>query len=108
MSPQDLMKITIMAESSHDSTDFEDITYKGATVKAKVVFGDFRKIGKTESKKFLRIEDEISFLNVIGFTVTNGIDIVYDGETYYVQTFTQPINGVYNIFCTKKKRVGSR
>jgi len=107
MSPQDLMKITIQTEANKDNSDFKDITLRKATRKAKVEYGDFRKISKSELDE-KNLNDEISFLNVEIPFIARGDEVVFDSVTYIIEHFSPVMKGVYNIFATKKTRTGSK
>ena len=106
MTPQELLTKTILAESSRDNSDFEDITHRATTKRAKVEYGDFRKIGKADLGDQL-IQDEISFLNVIASYVAKGDKIVHLDKTYLVEYFSLVKEGVYNIFARKETRSGN-
>jgi hypothetical protein len=109
MRPQDLLKKTILAQANRTNSDFEDITHRGVTVRAKVEYGDFRKAGETDLGD-RTLEDEISFLNVsIPSTtlVSRGDEITCGDKTYEISYFSKVISDVYNIFATRKLRSGS-
>ncbi len=107
MNPQDLLKTTIQAEASKDNSDFEDVTHRTLVRKAKVEYGDFRKVTKSDLED-RDIQDEISFLNMQTSTfLAKGDTLTYDTVEYSVEYFTPVVSGVFNIFATKKTRTGS-
>jgi len=106
MNPQNLLKKTMQAEASKESSDFEDISHRGVDLKAKIEYGDFRKISKSDLGD-RDIQDEISFLDVSVSFVAKGDQITFSGVEYFVEHFTLVIPGVYKIFATKKARTGS-
>jgi len=111
MNPQDLLKKTIAAEASKSSSDFEDILHRTDTRRAKIEYGDFRQITKSDLGD-RDIQDEISFLDVAAPFVSKGDSITYpatgaDTVDYFVEYFTLVIPGIYKIFATKKVRTGS-
>lgn len=103
MTPKELMNNTIKGLSELDNSDFITITHYGEPKKAKVEFGDFQKISKEETKRIL--EDEISFVNMITAFVKRGDNITYENKDYFVQHWTKVGDGIFNVFCTIKKRM---
>lgn len=108
MNIQDLVKKSILSIRDRENTDFQSIGFKGQELKAKVEFGDFRKLGKISEEDIgNKIEDEISFLDVDTLSKVNRGDIiVYDSEIYSIEHFTKAV-GLYKIFCTKQNRFGN-
>lgn len=107
MRPQDKLKLTIQAEARRSSSDFEDIIHRGLTKRAKVEYGDFRKttISALEERE---LSDDISFLNAEIAFVSKGDEIIFNSLVYEVAYYSLVMNGIYNIFATKKLRTGSR
>lgn len=106
MKPQDLLAKTIKAEANRKNSDFESISHRATTLKAKIEYGDFRQITKSDLGD-RDIQDEISFLNVqVGF-VTKGDKITYNEVDYFIEYFTIVTTGIYTIFATKKIRTGN-
>lgn len=106
MTPQDLMKKTILAEASKASSDFVEVTHRGVLKKAKVEFGDFRN-AKKDNLEGKSIDDDISFLNMQTSFITRGDDITYDGTIYNVEYVIPVVTGVYNVCATKTTRFAS-
>lgn len=107
MTPQNLLKKTIQAEASKDSSDFEDVLHRTIVRKAKVEYGDFRKVTKSDLED-RDIQDEISFLNMqTSSFLEKGDVLTYNEIEYSVEYFTPVVTGVFNIFATKKIRTGS-
>ena len=106
MKPQDLLKKTINAEANRKNSDFEDIIHRGKPKRAKIEYGDFRKITKSDLGD-RDIQDEISFLNVTVDFVAKGDKITYDRVDYYIEFFSKVTTGIYTIFAIKKVRTGS-
>lgn len=105
MNPLDMMKKTILAESTKLNSDFVDVLHRGELKKAKVEYGDFRKIDKSEDNvKF--IQDEISFLNMSSDYLSRGDSIEFDNIVYYIDNFSIVVTGVYNIYAVKKVETG--
>lgn len=105
MTPQALLATTLSVESTKENTDFVEVVHRGATRKAKVEYGDFRKIGKTDMKDQY-IQDEISFLGMATVSVSYGDKITYKTVDYAVKHFQPIVDGYYNIFARKKVRTG--
>lgn len=105
MNPQDLVKNSILALQQRENTDFVEIQHRGNTYKAKVEFGDFRKIDKLEIGN--SIQDQISFLdiNITLLEVERGDAIVYDSMEYKIEHYTKAF-GLFKIFCLKESRYG--
>lgn len=103
MTPQELMNNTIKGLAELNNSDFITITHYGVPKKAKVEFGDFQKISKEETKRVL--EGEISFVNMITAFVKRGDNIVYEGKTYFVEHWSKVGDGIFNVFCTDRKRI---
>lgn len=106
MKPQDLLRKTIEAQATRKNSDFEDFTHRATTLKAKVEYGDFRKISKSDLGD-RDIQDEISFLNVSVAFVAKGDKVTYRNIDYFIEYFTLVMPGIYNIFAIKKVRTGS-
>jgi len=106
MTPQDLLKKTITAEASRRNSDFEEITHRTKTLKAKIEYGDFRQITKSDLGD-RDIQDEISFLNVAVSFITKGDKITYGDDDYFIEYFSLVTTGIYTIFAIKKVRTGS-
>lgn len=106
MKPQDLLLITIKAEASRQNSDFVDISHRGLTIKAKVEYGDFRQITKSDLGD-RDIQDEISFLNAEVSFVAKGDKVTHNGIDYIIEHFSIVVTGIYNIFAIKKVRTGS-
>ena len=106
MKPQDLLKKTIQAEAGRENSDFEDVTHRGSTTKAKVEYGDFRKTSKSDLGD-RDIQDEISFLNMEVSFVAKGDKTTHNSVDYYVEYFSIVTPGIYNVFAIIKVRTGS-
>lgn len=106
MTPQARLLKTIQAEAGRSNSDFEVITHRGVDKKAKIHYGDFTKSSKSELDDW-ELQDEISFLNSEIQFVSKGDEITYNSVVYTVAHFTLVMQGVYNIFATKKLRTGS-
>lgn len=108
MNPQDLLKKTILNESSKTGSDFKDIIHRGNTLKAKIEYGDFRK--SEQSKDTIKsgyIQDEISFLNVsTAIGVQRGDKVTLDNIDYYIEHYSLVMSDMYNIFAVKKVQTG--
>lgn len=104
MSPDELVKKSLLTLQGIESSNFKEIMYGTLTVKAIVEYGDFRKITKQEigSEK----TDEISFLEVNLSKAVRGASVVYDNTEYFVEDFTIA-NGLYKLFCTNTKQYGN-
>ena len=103
MSPQDLVKDSILALQQMNNTDFVDIQHGGQTYKAKVEYGDFRKIDSLDIGNVF--QDEISFLDIDMLEPRRGDSVVYDSSTYKIEYFTKAV-GLFKIFCLKEDRFG--
>lgn len=106
MKPQDLLIKTIKAEANRKNSDFEDITHRAKTIKAKIEYGDFRKTTKSDLGD-RDIQDEISFLNVQVDFVAKGDKITYNQVDYSIEYFSLVAKSIYTIFAIKKVRTGS-
>jgi len=110
--PQDLLNNTILALSTEknsdgsECSDFEDFTHRGVLKRAKIEYGDFRSISKSELGD-RDIEDEISFLNVPISFLSRGDSVIYNTVTYYIEHFAWVTKDIVNIFAKKKVRTGS-
>ena len=93
MSPKDLMKKTILAESTRSSTDFEEVMHRKVLRKAKIEYGDFRQ-AKKDTLDGKQIEDEISFLDMIMDTPYFGVwpSVIADGsKTWQYENLTSSV-----------------
>ena len=106
MTPQDLLKGTIQALASQDSSDFVEVTHRANTRKARVEYGDFRNAQK-DNLDGKSLDDEISFLDMETPFISRGDDITYDGNIYNVEYFSPVVQGIYKVYAIKTTRFAS-